>query len=424
MKKIYGLAAVLVIVIGAFLGYNFVYKASPRDFISQDTVMIYALEEKMSEKELKDLVDMLKDIGVKYDYDKASKFDKYFSKFYVVSDGNILTGNMNTAAIVDTGLWYPFAVKESSKYFDRDGEFYKLKPEYLKEIKDAIKEMALADEKNLEIYALFHRGQIIVSDNTAFLKKFTAKEKSYNSRVESILNANKSNPYGVLIYNNTKYKDIGIEAASFTYSVGKDIWKAKVKIYGTEEMFSMFKEQPKERKLLKYLNSNQMYISMSDFSKAEGLLFNPYALGANKETIAMMWQGMFGMSPEDMLKDIDGEIIVDNINRSGMIPFKNPQNASKIAEILGRFGGEISLKDANTIIYGKNVFTENKTPFSVGEKQFLAADIDFYEITEVPETEGIKAKVNGTGNEIDIDLFITYDRIKENWNKAKEMKGF
>lgn len=424
MKKIYGLVVVLVIVIGAFLGYNFVYKVSPRDFISQDTIMIYALEQKMPDKERKELIDVLKDIGINYNDEEIKTVEKYISKFYMISDGNILTGNINTVAIIDTGLWYPLAVKESSKYFDREGEYYKLKPKYRDEIKDVAKETLLVEEKNLEVYAVFHRGQIILSENQASLKKFIAKEKSYNSRIESILDANKNNPYGVLVYNNAKYKDIGIEAASFTYSVGKDVWKANVKIYGTEEMFSMFKEQPKERKLLKYLNNNQLYMSMSDFSKAERLLFNPYVLGTNKETVAMMWQGMFGMSPEDMLKDIDGEIIVDNISRSGMIPFKNPQNASKIAEILGRFGGEVSLKDANTIIYGKNVFAENKAPISVEEKQFLAADIDFYEISRVPEAEGIKAKVNGTGNEINIDLFITYDRIKENWNKAKEMKGF
>lgn len=424
MKKLYGLIVLLIIVAGAFLGYNFVYKISPRDFISQDTIMIYALEEKMSESEKKELDEILKDIGVDYNTDKIEAAQEYISKFYIVSDGNILTGNIDTAAIVDTGLWYPLAIKESSKYFDKDGEFYKLKPEYTKELAELIKELALAQEKNLEIFAAFYKGQIVLSENKIFLKKFIEKEKSYNSKIDEILNANKDNPYGVLVYNNAKHRDIGIEAASITYSMGKDVWEINSKLYGTDEMFSMFQEQLGERKFLKYLNRNQIYLSMTDFSKAEDLIFNPYVLGANKQAITMIWQGMFGISPEEILKDVDGEMIFDSINQSAIIPFKNPQTASKIAKIIEQFGGEVSLKDANTMIYGKNVFNENKNPYSMGAKQFLAADIDFYEFAKLPETQGIKVKVNGTGNEIDIDLFITYDRIKENWNKAKKMKGF
>lgn len=423
MKKLYGLIVVLIIAGIAFLGYNFGYKVSPRDFISQDTIMIYALEEKMSEEENKELAEILKDMGTEYNYENIQKVSKYISKLYILSDGDFITGGVNTVGVIDTGLWYPFVVKESSKYFDRDGEFYKLKPEYTKEITEGIKDIALAEEKNLDIFAVFHRGQIIISENKEFLGKFIAKEKSYSSKIENILDSNKNNPYGVLVYNNMKYRDIGIEAAALTLSIGRETWDVKLKIYGTEEVFSIFKEQPTERKLLKYLNNNQVYLSMNDFSKAEDIIFNSYTLG-NKEAVTMIWQGMFGMSPEDMLKDIDGEIIIDNINKSAIIPFKNSERASKIVEILDQFGGEAILKDGNTIIYGENTFTENKDPYVVEATQFLSADMDMYEALKFPEFQGVKGKIKGIGNEIDIDLFITYDRIKENWNKTKEEKGF
>lgn len=40
MKKIIGFIAVVVLILGIFLGYKVVYKASPRDFITKDTRII------------------------------------------------------------------------------------------------------------------------------------------------------------------------------------------------------------------------------------------------------------------------------------------------------------------------------------------------------------------------------------------------
>ena len=43
MKKIIGFIAVVVLILGIFLGYKVVYKASPRDFITKDTRIILSL---------------------------------------------------------------------------------------------------------------------------------------------------------------------------------------------------------------------------------------------------------------------------------------------------------------------------------------------------------------------------------------------
>ena len=44
MKKIVGVVGVIVVILGVIFGYKIVYKASPRDFITKDTRLIYANE--------------------------------------------------------------------------------------------------------------------------------------------------------------------------------------------------------------------------------------------------------------------------------------------------------------------------------------------------------------------------------------------
>ena len=81
----------------------------------------------------------------------------------------------------------------------KDGEFYKLKPEYKQKLVDT--EIFKRDLK--DIYAIFYRGQIVLSENKIFLKKFVEK-KSYNAKIEEILDENKNRDFGVLVYNNSE----------------------------------------------------------------------------------------------------------------------------------------------------------------------------------------------------------------------------
>ena len=44
MKKLVGLIVFIAIILGGILGYKVVYKASPRDFITKETRIIYENE--------------------------------------------------------------------------------------------------------------------------------------------------------------------------------------------------------------------------------------------------------------------------------------------------------------------------------------------------------------------------------------------
>lgn len=407
MKKLYGLLVLLILIAGGILGFNYIYKVSPREFISDDTIAIYALQKKISPEKYAEQAEIAKDLGYKFDAKKAEEINRYISQLYVVADGTLLIGEINTAAVVDTGLWYPFAIKESTKYFDKDGEFYKLKDEYKKELGDT----EIFKKEIKDVYAIFHRGQIILSENKMFLKKFVEKKSSYNAKIEEILDENKNSDFGVLVYNNSKYPATGIEAAAATLDLNKKEGKVDIKIYGIQDVFVGFDAQPKERKILKYVDKNKLYISMENFENLEKLIFNKYIFG-NKEAITMMWQGMFGITPQEILQEIDGEVILDLENESAMIPFKTGKNLSKLQDLLKIFNSNV-ITNNNILIYGENAFKENSSPYIIEDKQFITGEFELSAISKSKDLSGIDLRVKGIGSEIDIEVTIPYEKIKK-----------
>lgn len=159
MKKRYILLFVIVVFIGFLAGYRFLYKVSPREFITEDTKIIYA-NEGIADKDFREIMPLINAVGKDTDYGKFEETKKYISKVYAFSDSDFYNREIKTAVVVDTGYWYFFILKDSMKYFDKDGEFYRLKSKYMKKY---------GLEK--EIYMLFHRGLIIFSENKSVLKK-------------------------------------------------------------------------------------------------------------------------------------------------------------------------------------------------------------------------------------------------------------
>ena len=156
---------------------------------------------------------------------------------------------------------------------------------------------------------------------------------------------------------------------------------------------------------------------MENFENLEKLIFNKYIFG-NKEAITMMWQGMFGITPQEILQEIDGEIILDLEKESAMIPFKTDKNLSKLQDLLKIFNENVTLK-GNVLIYGYDIFKENSSPYVVEDKQFINGEFDLSVISKAKDLAGVDLKVKGIGNEIDIEVTIPYEKLKNEINTIK-----
>ena len=71
MKKLYGLLVLLILIAGGVLGFNYIYKVSPREFISEDSIAIYALQKKISPEKYAEQAEIAKDLGYKFDAKKS-----------------------------------------------------------------------------------------------------------------------------------------------------------------------------------------------------------------------------------------------------------------------------------------------------------------------------------------------------------------
>ncbi|MDH6459567.1 hypothetical protein M2102_003221 [Fusobacterium sp. PH5-7] len=414
MKKRYILLFVIIVFVGFLAGYRFGYKVSPRDFIGEDTKIIYA-NEGIADKDFKEVMPLINAAGKEADYKKFEETKKYISKIYAFSDSDFYNKDIKSAVVVDTGYWYFFILKDSVKYFDKDGEFYRLKSKYME--KYGLKR---------DIYMCFHRGLIIFSENKSVLKKIINKKGTYNAKIENIIDETRDNLLGTLIYNNVKTKDLGIEAVSLTGTIDKDVVKLQGKIIGDKDVFAAFNDQPEERKLLKYTGKNTIYLSMKDFSKLEKLVFNSYTLGNNKDLILAMWQGFIGTKPSDLLKEIDGEIIADTNNATMMIPLKN---AEKVRKALSMFKTEdgyrisnrarLFFKDESTLVYGKDSFVENPHPAVLVRGQFLYGSLDIYSNFGIEELQGTDLNIAGIGNEVTFEAEINSKNIERLLRRIK-----
>lgn len=161
MKKIIGFIAVVVLILGIFLGYKVVYKASPRDFITKDTRIIYA-NEGINTKNFTPLLSLIEDEEEKKELSSEMENLKYISKFYIFSDKEFYDISEKTfTGVVDTGYWYFLILKNLGKYFELKDDIYVLKNEY--------KEKYLGNVQG-DLYLKNYKGLFIFSFGEKILK--------------------------------------------------------------------------------------------------------------------------------------------------------------------------------------------------------------------------------------------------------------
>ncbi len=101
-----------------------------------------------------------------------------------------------------------------------------------------------------------------------------------------------------------------------------------------------------------------------------------------------------------------------------MIPFKTDKNLSKLQDLLKIFNENVTLK-GNVLIYGYDIFKENSFPYVVEDKQFINGEFDLSVISKAKDLAGVDLKVKGIGNEIDIEVTIPYEKLKNEINIIK-----
>ena len=377
MKKIIGFIAVVVLILGIFLGYKVVYKASPRDFITKDTRIIYA-NEGINTKNFTPLLSLIEDEEEKKELSSEMENLKYISKFYIFSDKEFYDISEKTfTGVVDTGYWYFLILKNLGKYFELKDDIYVLKNEY--------KEKYLGNVQG-DLYLKNYKGLFIFSFGEKNLKDFIAKDGKYlyNKEIEDAIDIKRDNLLGTFIYNNsgTDFYGVNLIINSSTIENNKMISESEIIIDDKES--EIFKNSKGNRELIKYLDKNDIYVSVDDFSKLDRVIFYPLVIGADMDSKAIfsLWKNILGIDIEEILKEIDGEVLYKLDEQSFMVKIKD--EAPEIRRVLTMLtnentsfylGNKFEEKDG-IIRIGESNFEENKNSFNISKDTFIYGEID------------------------------------------------
>ncbi len=411
MKKIIGFIAVVVLILGIFLGYKVVYKASPRDFITKDTRIIYA-NEGINTKNFTPLLSLIEDEDEKKELSSEMENLKYISKFYIFSDKEFYDISERTfTGVVDTGYWYFLILKNLGKYFELKDDIYVLKNEY--------KEKYLGNVQG-DLYLKNYKGLFIFSFGEKNLKDFIAKDGKYlyNKEIEDAIDIKRDNLLGTFIYNNsgTDFYGVNLIINSSTIENNKMISESEIIIDDKES--EIFKNSKGNRELIKYLDKNDIYVSVDDFSKLDRVIFYPLVIGADMDSKAIfsLWKNILGIDIEEILKEIDGEVLYKLDEQSFMVKIKD--EAPEIRRVLTMLtnentsfylGNKFEEKDG-IIRIGESNFEENKNSFNISKDTFIYGEIDS---PKVMGFEGIEAKIQGENKKVNMKVTIPVEVLKE-----------
>ena len=411
MKKIIGFIAVVVLILGRFLGYKVVYKASPRDFITKETRIIYA-NEGINTKNFTPLLALIENEEEKEKISSEMKNLKYISKFYIFSDREFYDmSEKSFTGVIDTGYWYFLILKNMGKYFELKDDIYVLKNEY--------KEKYLGNVQG-DLYLKNYKGLFIFSFGEKNLKDFIAKDGKYlyNKEIEDAIDIKRDNLLGTFIYNNsgTDFYGVNLIINSSTIENNKMISESEIIIDDKES--EIFKNSKGNRELIKYLDKNDIYVSVDDFSKLDRVIFYPLVIGADMDSKAIfsLWKNILGIDIEEILKEIDGEVLYKLDEQSFMVKIKD--EAPEIRRVLTMLtnentsfylGNKFEEKDG-IIRIGESNFEENKNSFNISKDTFIYGEIDS---PKVMGFEGIEAKIQGENKKVNMKVTIPVEVLKE-----------
>ena len=415
MKKLIGIVAVVVVILGGIIGYKIVYKLSPRDFITKDTRIIYA-NEGINNKDFTPILTLIDDAKIKENISLHLKNLKYISKIYMFSDREFYeVDEKSLTVVIDTGYWYFLTLKDIDKYFDLTKDIYILK----KEIKDKY-----FPDLSGDIFMKNYRGLFFLSLGEKNLKNFIEKDKDYlyNKEIEESIDTKLENLFGTLIYNNsgTDYYGINLITNSVTMEGNKIVSEGEIFI--DKEENKIFKSTKEDKELIKYIKENDIYISVDDFSKLDKIIFNPLFIGVNidSKTMFTIWKNFLGIDIEEVLKEIDGEMILNLDTFSFMVKIK--ENSPEINRILLLAKDEnspfyidkkIELKD-NIVLIGDIDFEENPKPYKIAREVFLFGEITSIKLAEFEE---MNISLKGENGKITIENKVPSEMVKEILNE-------
>ena len=318
MKKLIGVIVSLAALAAAVvLAFEFSYKISPDEFITDRTTFIYSNKNLNNEK----IEKFEKILGI--ENIKEKELLEKVQSIYLLSQSRIYSGNIKTVGIIDTGKYYPLMILKLKDFFNyRDDYFYQLKDEVKKEAGVS------PDE---EIYLKAYRGLFFIGNDIDSINRIIHGNSKKSLKVVDIINERADSDLGTLIFNQERERLLGIDRVVLSGNTEGNKIILDGSVYGDNSIIKDLSSQPAERRLNKYIDENRIYLSTTDLKILDTFILRAVAVSHGSRQINII-QDLFIKGSVDIFSQLNGEMVADIENGNYLLGMKNTADAEKYVE--------------------------------------------------------------------------------------------
>lgn len=390
MKKIIkAVLFLIVIVISGILIFEYSYKLTLDNFITDRTTFIYSNKNINKEK--------LEKFEKIFEIDKPIEKDilKRIKNICILSQSKLYSSDIKIVGIADTGIYYPIMYMKMKNYFNlKEDNFYELKEEYKKELK-------ISEVEN--IYVKIHRGLFFVSSDTVSIEKILDNKGKKSLKTVEILNQQANEGLGTIIINQERERLFGIDRIVVSGNVEDNRILLDGFIYGDNEILKDLSNQPEKRMMNKYITDNRLYISTANIKNLDTFILRAISYKTASAKKIDLIQELFLRGFADIISELNGEIVVDLENGNYLLGLKSSKDAEIFMEYFKNDENINIQKDIYGNIYiliGGDTFDPSNNVEEIKENQFLLGKLDtYYGKVEVngfydPDRLRIKTQIN------------------------------
>lgn len=385
MKKLIGvIISLAVFAVAVALAFEFSYKISPDEFITDRTTFIYS-NKNLNEEKIKKLE---KIFGLENIEDK--EIVKKIDSIYLLSQSRFYSENIKIVGIVDTGKYFPAMYLKLKDFFNqRDDYFYQLK--------DELKEKAgISQDEN--VYLKAYRGLFFVGTDIDTINRIIHGNSKKSLKVIDIINQRAENDLGTVILNQERERLLGIDRVVLSGNTeGKKVI-LDGSIYGDNSIIKNLSSQPAVRRMNKYIDENRLYFSTANLKILDTFILRAVSYTYGNRQLNII-QDLFLKGSIEIFSQLNGEIVVDVENGNYLFGIKNSDNAEKYVEYF-KDDEEINIeKDREGNIYiciGEDTFVPVQNKKELTPNQFFSGKMDTYygkiEAEGFYETDSLRIK--------------------------------
>ncbi len=417
LKNILG-GLVLVIISMGF--YFFTFQIPKERLVVKDTLLYMTVKNKEIKGEFYEYIEnlMIEAVGEER-VRKQVKQEKMIKGIDFIVLGEVIKENIEEELLedykmilaVDIGWRYPFAPLKQKDYFDDlGGNYFRLKEEFLEEIKEEVPLWS-----DLEVYMLRYKGYYFLSTDINNLASYlnSLKTKDVNKNITKKLD---NNSYFQAVLDTGRIKLFEEKFLLYGVKLSGD-YNGKEFIFGytfyiEPKLLENFQGlPPKDRKFDKYMGKGRFYLNNKDFSS---LL--PFV----REGLSMIvgeYLDLLGVSMEEYLQEIDGEIVFDYVDDIRLIlPLKETKKYEEMLGILPKDEkGNYVITPEFKLTLEDKVFYINKGmekgDIKVGKKEVVSLNLPL-KIALKDVLDELSVELDLTGIEIDFGIEVDKDNIK------------